>query len=47
MTDPRTLRAQARIGQVLCGKWKVDYVITENVNDKNVPIGGKLTPFNA
>jgi branched-chain amino acid transport system substrate-binding protein len=28
-------------------KWKVDYMITENVNDKTVPIGGKLTPFNA
>jgi branched-chain amino acid transport system substrate-binding protein len=28
-------------------KWKVDYLITENVNDKTVPIGGKLTPFNA
>jgi eukaryotic-like serine/threonine-protein kinase len=27
MTDPRTHRAQARIGQVLCGKWKIDSLI--------------------
>jgi len=28
-------------------KFKLDYVITENATDKNVPVGGKLVPFNA
>jgi branched-chain amino acid transport system substrate-binding protein len=28
-------------------KYKLDYVITENATDKNVPVGGKLDPFNA
>lgn len=28
-------------------KFKLDYVITENSLDKNVPVGGKLDPFNA
>ena len=27
-------------------KFKLDYVITENVTDPNVPVGGKLLPFN-
>ena len=27
-------------------KFKLDYVITENATDKNVPVGGKLIPFN-
>jgi len=28
-------------------KFKLDYVITENATDKNVPVGAKLTGFNA
>jgi branched-chain amino acid transport system substrate-binding protein len=28
-------------------KFKLDYVITENATDKNVPVGAKLTAFNA
>jgi hypothetical protein len=26
-------------------KFKLDLVITENVNDKNVPIGAQLLPY--
>jgi branched-chain amino acid transport system substrate-binding protein len=28
-------------------KFKLDYVVTENANDKNIPVGGKLEPYNA
>jgi branched-chain amino acid transport system substrate-binding protein len=28
-------------------KYKLDYVITENTNDKNVPVGAKLLPYNS
>jgi branched-chain amino acid transport system substrate-binding protein len=28
-------------------KFKLDYVITENANDKNVPIGAQLQPYNS
>ena len=28
-------------------KFKLDYVITENATDKNVPISAKLLPFGA
>ncbi len=28
-------------------KFKLDYVITENATDKNVPVGAKLLPFNS
>jgi branched-chain amino acid transport system substrate-binding protein len=26
-------------------KFKLDYVITENANDKNVPVGAQLQPY--
>jgi len=29
------------------GKHKLDYVITENANDKNVPVGAQLQPYGA
>jgi len=28
-------------------KFKLDFIITENVNDPNVPVGGKLKPYNS
>jgi branched-chain amino acid transport system substrate-binding protein len=28
------------------GKFKFDYLVTENATDKNVPIEAKLVPYN-
>lgn len=40
-TDTNGLEARER------SKFKLDYVVTENANDKNIPIGGKLDLYNA
>ena len=33
-------------GRVKDSKFKLDYIVTENVTDPNVPVGGKLLAFN-
>ncbi len=36
------------MGQGACGsRFKLDYVVTENATDPNVPVSAKLLPFNS